>query len=227
MAIRLRSNNPNALLNLAYDRLNRDPTLKLPVATPPRDDSTPLTVAPKGVQSTKEIDLTTTRPDNLSSAVTDPQTMAQARSWVETALLEDPLNARALSILGQLSRGTSETSFMQAAARRSHLESMAVLWMMLKNYEEWDYRSAVQYADILLRTRPHAPQAAMAALGRLAEIPGANAELKRLLKGNPRWRSNFFSLLPANISDARTPLDLLLALKDTPAPPTSSDLAPT
>jgi hypothetical protein len=227
-AIRLRSNDPNALLNLAYDRLNRDATLKKigPVATPPRDDSTPLTIAPKGVQSTKEIDLTATRPDNLSSAVTDPQTMAQARSWVETALLEDPLNARALSILGQLSRGTSETSFMQAAARRSHLESMAVLWMMRKNYEEGDYRSAIQYADILLRTRPQAPQAAMVALGRLAEIPGANAELKRLLKSNPRWRSTFFSLLPANISDGRTPLDLLLALKNTPTPPTNSELSP-
>ncbi|MGA7373477.1 MAG: hypothetical protein WBW37_12845, partial [Methyloceanibacter sp.] len=68
MAIRLRSNNPNALLNLAYDRLNGDPTLKkiAPVATPPRDDSTPLTIAPKGMQSTKEIDLTAARPDNLS-----------------------------------------------------------------------------------------------------------------------------------------------------------------
>ena len=41
MAVRLRSNYPTALLNLAYDRLSRDPSAKNiePVAPLPRDGS--------------------------------------------------------------------------------------------------------------------------------------------------------------------------------------------
>ena len=66
----------------------------------------------------------------------------------------------------------------------------------------------------------------MAVLGRIAETPAASGELKQLLASNPRWRSQFFTLLPANISDARAPLDLLLALKDTPTPPKTSEVGP-
>ena len=235
MAVRLRSNYPTALLNLAYDRLSSDPSAKSiePAAPLPRDGSSRLTVVGKGMQSAKDIDLTV-RPEPLStdsapSSATNSHAMAQIRSWVERALLEDPLNARALRILGQLSGGTSEAALMQAAARRSLLESEAVLWVMRKSYEEGDYRSAGRYAEILLRTRPSsqtALKAAMAVLGRIAETPAASSELKQLLASNPRWRSQFLALLPESVSDARAPLDLLLALRDTPTPPKTSEVGP-
>ena len=235
MAVRLRSNYSTALLNLAYDRLSRDPSAKsIEAGAPlPRDGSSRLTIVGKGIQSAKDIDLTV-RPepsstDSALSSATDSHAMAQIRSWVEHVIREDPLNARALRILGQLSRGTSETALMQAAARRSLLESEAVYWVMRKNYEEGDYRSAGRYADILLRTRPAsqtAVKAAMAVFGRIAETPAASSELKQLLASNPRWRSQFFRLLPESVSDARVPLDLLLALRDTPTPPKTSEVGP-
>ena len=202
MAVRLRSNYPTALLNLAYDGLSRDPSAKNiePVAPLPRDGSSRLTIAAKGMQSAKDIDLTV-RPEPVSgdsalSTATDSRALAQLRSWVERALLEDPLNARAFRILGQLSRGTLQATLMQAAARRSLLESEAVFWVMRKNYEDGDYRSAGRYAEILLRTRPSsktAVQAAMAVLGKIAETPATSGELKQLLASNPRWRSQFFT----------------------------------
>jgi hypothetical protein len=235
MAVRLRSNYPTALLNLAYDRLSRDPSTKNiePVAPLPRDGSSRLTIVAKGTHSAKDIDLTV-RPkppseDSTLSTANDSRAMAQIRSWVERALLEDPLNARAFRVLGQLSGGTSEPGLMQAAARRSLLESEAVLWVMRRNYEDGDYRSAGRYADILLRTLPSsqtAVQAAMAVLGRIAETPATSGELKQLLASNPRWRSPFFGLLPGSVSDARAPLELLLALRDTPTPPTTSEIGP-
>src|SRR5262249_23845936 len=49
---------------------------------------------------------------------------------------------------------------------------------------------------------------------------------KKLLAGNPPWRLMFFTWLLDNISDARTPLDIFLALKDTPTPPTTAELKP-
>src|SRR5262245_30110711 len=222
MAVRLRSNYSTALLNLAYDGLSRDPTKYIePVAPLPRDGSSRLTIVAKGTQSTKDIDLTV-KPgslsgDSASSTAIDVRALAQFRSWAERALLEDPLNARALRILGQLSQGSSQAALMQAAARHSLLESEAVFWVMRKNYEDGDYRSAGRYADILLRTRPSsqmAVQAAMTVLGKIAETPATSGELKQLLASNPKWRSQFFALVPTSISDARTPLDLLLALKD-------------
>ena len=82
------------------------------------------------------------------------QANAQIRSWAELALLNDPLNARAFRILGQLSKRTSDEerteALMQAAVRRSLLESVAVYWMMRRSYQDQDYRAA-------RRLRRHAP----------------------------------------------------------------------
>jgi hypothetical protein len=64
----------------------------------------------------------------------------------------------------------------------------------------------------------------MPILGKIAEHADTGGDLKQLLAGNPPWRAEFFNLLPANISDARTPLEILLSLKNTPNPPTSAEL---
>jgi len=233
MALRLRSNYPTALLNLAYDGFSRDPASKgiEPVEPLPRDGSSRLTIVAKGIQSTKDF---TIKPESLSggspsSTATDAGALPQFRSWVERALLEDPLNARALRILGQLSQGRSQAALMQAAARRSLLESEAVFWVMRKDYEDGDYRAAGHFAEILLRTLPSSQKAvgvAMAVLGKVAETPATSGELKQLLASNPKWRSQFFTLLPTSISDARAPLDLLLALRETPTPPKTSEVGP-
>jgi hypothetical protein len=58
----------------------------------------------------------------------------------------------------------------------------------------------------------------------MAEDAEARIALERLLAGNPPWRAKFLAVLPSGISDARTPLNLLLSLKDTPTPPTAVDL---
>ena len=167
---------------------------------------------------------------SLRAAGGDPQTGAQIASLAELALLHDPLNARAFRILGQLSDQSSEhertETLMQAAARRSLFESVAVYWLMRKSYQDQDYHSAIRYADTLLRTRPHEEQLAMPLLAKLVEIPAAHDELKQLLARSQSWRWKFFSSLPYSISDARTPLNVLLSLKETPAPPAAEELKP-
>ena len=42
----------------------------------------------------------------------------------------------------------------------------------------------------------------------------------------PGGERQFFTLLPESVSDARAPLDLLLALRDTPTPPKTSEVGP-
>lgn len=149
------------------------------------------------------------------------------RAQAKAALANDPLNARDLRILGQLADisddNVSASKFMQAAANTSLHESIAVLWLLRKSTESGDYQAAIRYADALLRTDPGLARSVVPALAHFAEDRASNGSIKTLLKANPPWRGLFFALLPDSITDARTPLDLLMALKGTPAPPTAQE----
>jgi hypothetical protein len=161
-----------------------------------------------------------------SGAASKP--LGQLRNRVETALAADPLNARAYRLLGQLAEreqaNPRAAKLMLAATRHSLHESIAVDWMMRKSFENKDYPATAFYADALLRTYPPFMEFALPILGRMAENKDAKGEIEKLLAANPPWRSRFFSALGGAITDARTPLDLFLSLKDTAAPPTAADL---
>ena len=157
-----------------------------------------------------------------------PSRIIELREKVETALINDPLSARAYRILGQIAEieGSVQKAenFMYRAARRSLNEKIAVDWMMRKGVERKRYRSTVYYADVLLRSTPRITGYVMPILARMAEDPDAKPELKKLLATNPSWRPVFFRQLGASLTDARTPLDLFLSLKDSAAPPTTDEL---
>jgi hypothetical protein len=161
-------------------------------------------------------------------ATTDTPSRSEIRSYLESALRKDPLNARAFRILGQIAASSSDEELtqrlMKASASRSLQESVAIYWMMRKSYEDRNYDAAIRYADVLLRTRPDIAQEVMPILGRIAEDESASGQLEQLLATNPPWRRGFFDRLPGNISDARTPLKMLLSLKDSPNPPSAPDL---
>lgn len=157
-----------------------------------------------------------------------PEAQDQARGWAEAALASDPVNARALRILGQAAQAAGDESraarYMEAAASRSVQESWAVHWLLKNAFDRKDYAGALRFADTLLRTRSRALPLVQPFLARMAETPEAAAELEGLLAGNPPWRRSFFAALPRTVTDARTPLRLLLALRQTPDPPTLADL---
>src|SRR5580693_10812745 len=78
------------------------------------------------------------------------------RAAAEAGLRNEPLNARALRLLGQVSDAAKNdadaVNFMQAAAKLSLHDNLADSWLMLKSFAAKDYQSTVYYADILLRT---------------------------------------------------------------------------
>jgi hypothetical protein len=161
----------------------------------------------------------------------DAKGAAQIRRWAEAVLRNDPLNSEALRVLGQLSDGTADENqtrrLMQAAIRRSLRESIAVYYMMQDSYFRRDYEAALRYADVLLRTRPQVVAQVMPLLGEIAESRDGSSKLKQLLATNPPWRGQFFASLPSVITDARTPLEFLLSVRDSrSAPPTASELSP-
>jgi hypothetical protein len=146
----------------------------------------------------------------------------------ESTLMGDPLNPRALRILGQAADAAGNdpdaVKFMQAAAQLSLHESVAVYWLMLKSTEAGDYKTAIAYADVLLRTNLGFGPYVAPLLAHFADNKASNGLVKALLYKNPPWRDIFFKSLPASVSDVRTPLDILLALKSKPAPPTSEEI---
>jgi hypothetical protein len=153
----------------------------------------------------------------------------QARRRAEQALLSDPLNAQALRILGQIAEmskdGPRSWQLMRASVRRSLNETFSVVWLMDKSAERRDYAEAMYYADVLLRTRPQlGSEFAIPVLARIAEDKEAVVAFKEMLSRDPPWRAQFFDALPGSITDARTPLDLLMALKDSPVPPAAAEL---
>ena len=220
---------------LAQASLQRDDRFKKlePLLTPPssieRTSSSHTKVYEPGVNA-KSV-FAEPRPDPAHSASDPNPRDEEARAQIELALSQDPLNARALRMLGQLSEygpnaGMRTEGLMRAAARNSLLEGEAIYWLMRKSYHSQDYSAALRYADILLRGYPQMLRPVAPVLGKIAEVPGASDQLKQLLATNPNWRSEFFRYFPDTITDARTPLDVLLSLRNSPVPPESNGITP-
>jgi hypothetical protein len=163
----------------------------------------------------------------LSIDPDDTQSLTEIRSMLESALRKDPLNSRALDLLGQVTQlqGDEQRTeqLMEAAARRSLHNAYPAYWRLVKSYEDKDFPSAIQYADRLLRARGPSGRRVFPILAKMAEIPEATSELEQVLKENPPWRSEFFRRIKSYITDVRTPLNLFLALENTPAAATSEE----
>ena len=224
-ALSLRPTDSTSLLNLAEKKLDPSPPTGLidTGSLPNQTDASKPNPPGENVRDAGPID-----PHDRLPALA-PEEFVQIRTWAESALFNDPLNARALRILGQLSLRDSNdertATLMRAAARRSLLESTAVYWMMRKSYRDQNFGEAIRYADILLRTRPSIPQYGVSLIARLAEGRDSIDSVLDLLSENPPWRPKFFEYVTEYISDPRTPLRILLALKETQAPLGDKDLS--
>lgn len=144
------------------------------------------------------------------------------------ALTREPLSARALRLLGQVAESSgdipSTVQFMREAAHRSMQERNAVIWMLSNSLDSKDYAGALEYADRLLRRYPEMHEAIVPVITQIAEVPEASDAVKAVLRGDPLWRPMFLTRMMTSITDARTPLGLLLALKDTSKPPAPTEL---
>jgi hypothetical protein len=198
--------------------------------------SDPQAVDSKDYLSRAEIELHVQEADTPPPAAENtPKQIAeelgdQARRQAVGLLVEQPLNARVLRILGELADAAGDqanaAALMQAAARRSLQETRALAWLIANRFKQGDLDRTVYYTDALLRTRPQLVPQVTPVLAQIAENKDKNSVslLENLLAGNPPWRRAFFRALPTSVSDVRTPLNLLLNLRETPTPPTAADL---
>jgi hypothetical protein len=241
VALILRSEDPTALINIAERKLNLEHPSKskqAPAVQSSGGDSSDRISSfarnAKGANGSEASQPEGKQPEaadpveRLHSNAGDAELRHEVRAIARAALSHDPMNARALRILGQVAGAESDdltaSKLMQAAARRSLRESVAVFWLMRESFERKDYAATVKHADVLLRTRPQIIAHVVPTLARIAEDKDGNGALKNALAANPPWREQFFANLQKAITDARTPLDLLLSIKDAPTPPTAAEL---
>ena len=159
-------------------------------------------------------------PPEISSPARD-----QVRQWVAAALRSDPLDSRALRILGQIAESDAQAAiYMQKSFAHSQREFLASYWLLQKSYVDGDFANAILYADVLLRSKPQFESFIVPILGKIAETNNGIGPIKTLLKSNPPWRRLFFYTLVSSISDARTPLTLMLDMQANGMPPTPEEL---
>lgn len=157
----------------------------------------------------------------------EPAEAAEMRSAIEHALKREPLDARAVRMLGQLADDAGDrartAAAMRVAARQSLRESAAVYWLLMQAAEARDYRAALAHADALLRSRPSLSTLVVPVLVSIVERPGGSDLIVDALGRDPPWRGQLLSSLPRLAQDERTPLQVLTALKQSRVPPTVHD----
>ncbi len=151
------------------------------------------------------------------------------REKTQSALLRDPLSARAYRLLGQIAEREGSpklaSAAMLAAARHSLHDGYTSYWLMVKGVENKNYAAAAFYADVLLRSGSTPSNYVYSVLGRMLETRGpANDEVARLLVRKPPWRQNFLESVYGYLENASTPLLLFSSMKESSAPATSSEL---
>ena len=222
LALRINPTDPVALLNVAERKF----IASLQRARDRQKDSTPVTATPSE---------NGTQPDPNPADPQQPelrfshQDAEEIRDLVARALLNDPINARGVRIMGLLADLTGDKEraelFMRAAARLSPRDTAAVGWLVQRTFDTKMYADTVAYADLLLRAQPSLMPTVAPLLSQVAEDREGSPLLKEILLRNPPWRSAFLQSMLNHVKDTHLPLDLLLALKATSTPACLGDIA--
>jgi len=159
-----------------------------------------------------------------------PDNAAMVRGWAESAIRNEPVDARAFQVLGRLAEAEGDDKaafrFMDAAERLSLHQDPATYWLLRTSTHARDYAAAVRYADVLLRTDPQSYLFVVPFLAEIIQDKAGAALVEKVLATDPPWRADFIAALPNDVTDARAPLNLLLALRTDPKPPQMSDIVP-
>jgi hypothetical protein len=159
-----------------------------------------------------------------------PENEAAVRRWLVTSVANEPLNARGLRMLGQVAEADGNdaeaSKFMYAASGLSLHETAATFWLLRTSIAAGDYKQAVNYADTLLRSDPESYVFVVPFLAQIGEDKAGAGFVEAVLATDPPWRDRFITTLPYSVTDARTPLHFLLAMRSGAKPPTIDDLGP-
>jgi tetratricopeptide (TPR) repeat protein len=192
--------------------------------------------------------LAKSHPDSALSWVTDQSTalnqLAQrelvdpdgnldsAREWAQRALRSNPLNARALTLLGLIAERKgdqkSADALMRISGARTLRDPTAAAWLFNREVRRGDYPHALPYMDALLRIDLESRKRQFfPILAGFTANPLAFKALTDFLATSPPWRTWFLSELSVRfLANQARLVELYTALTETENPPTKEELRP-
>jgi tetratricopeptide (TPR) repeat protein len=152
-----------------------------------------------------------------------------ARSLAERALRANPLDARALSVLGLIAERVGDEAgadhLMRLSGARTWRDSITQAWLLRSDIQRGEFDQALTHIDALLRTNSQFVEQTTPVLVAFALDPRSFDALARLLAANPPWRARALVRLSARLPDQRL-VQLYAALKGSQHPPEAMELRP-
>jgi hypothetical protein len=153
------------------------------------------------------------------------------------ALLFDPLNSRALSLLGMVAERKGDLvraeALMSLSAARSWRNPEAHVWLFGQAIRRGKFEEALVHADGLLRLYPGSSPTAFSistttfpVLALFGLDPRGVTALEGALAVNPPWRHEFLSRVIVNGANDRLMTQLYRSLIRSSQPPTAGEMKP-
>ena len=145
------------------------------------------------------------------------QTFPALKARLAEALASEPLNGSFYSMLGLIADAEGEKAraaeFMRIAVSLSKRDNVAGAWLMRERFAAGDYAAATEYAGILLRGGYSIFETVTPILTRMLETSDGAAHVESLVLDNPQWRARYIEQMLPFVTDPRTPLRLMMAMK--------------
>ncbi len=153
-----------------------------------------------------------------------------AQDWAQRALRSNPLDARALSLLGLIAERKSDRqsadALMRISGARTWRDRITQSWLFDRDVRRGDYEHALPHVDAILRTDPEFNTELLPVFAWFTANSRAFKALTDFLATSPPWRSWLLRELSGRLVDRSRLVQLYSALKETENPPTIDELRP-
>jgi len=151
-----------------------------------------------------------------------------AKEWAEQALRANPLDDRALILLGLIAERSGDRKMSDAivltAGERSWRNPVTQLALFERDARRGEFAAALTHADALLRIRSEYERLIFPYLTGFAADQRTVRALADLIATNPPWRSLFLRQLPTILADESKLREFFAVLEKSANPPTKSEL---
>jgi hypothetical protein len=155
--------------------------------------------------------------------------LSSVEDLARRALLSDPVDSRALSLLGLVAERKGDLAraeaLMSLAAARSWRNPAPHVWLFAQAIRRGKFEEALAQSDGLLRVYPKYEETIFPVLTLFGTDPRALAALEGALAANPPWRRSFLRAIVTGAND-RLMTQLYQSLIHSRQPPTADDMKP-
>jgi hypothetical protein len=156
--------------------------------------------------------------------------LSSVEELARRALLSDPLDSRALSLLGLVAERKGDLAraeaLMALSAARSWRNPSPHLWLFAQAIRRGKFEEALAQADGLLRVSPQYEATIFPVLTLFGIDPDALAALEGALATNPPWRRSFLTSAVIYGVNDRLMTQLYQSLIHSRQPPTKDEMKP-